>query len=180
MCRTRVILKTKVPKGQSSSYPRVVVILWVDIGHCFFYLGGAKMRYSMTRATVSTKPRFLTLFKVHLLCFNKGTSRLLNAPHINHSVWATTTLMFGSLVKVSKKCQKSWFSGNGSVRRAVKSVNVKYELLLVAYLYIVFYFDLWKGFSIPFSALCCHSCHDEWRHGVVEWSICGSALVKRP
>ena len=32
--------------------------------------------------------------------------------------------MFGSFVKVSKKCQRPWLSGNGSVRRAVNSPKV--------------------------------------------------------
>ena len=49
------------------------------------------------------------------------TSRLLVALHIKHIVCPTPTLMFGSFVKVSKKCQKSWFSGNGSARRAVNA-----------------------------------------------------------
>ena len=44
--------------------------------------------------------------------------------------------MLGSFVKVSKKvtkkCQKSWFSGNGSARRAVTAFSkVKYQQIFV-------------------------------------------------
>ena len=93
--------------------------------------------YCARRATVSTKPRFLTLFW-HFF------DTLTKEPNIKVGVAQTLWLICGAtssldvplfikgdeLLKVSKRYQRSWFSGNGRTRSAVICLHFYFNALL--------------------------------------------------